>query len=160
MDDPQDPVTPEARPAANTLVNEDGVLAGAETTYACPSCQALLSDATMENRSLRYCTKCGGMLVLIFNFLPLVEYMRTVWRSTGANIQPRDNADADRKFTCPLCLRTMTGHPYGGPGNVNIDTCEPCGVVWLDRNELRRIVLAPDASSLYSKGDYGGGPRR
>jgi len=32
--------------------------------------------------------------------------------------------------------------------------------VRLDRNELRRIVLAPDHSSLYSKGDYGGESRR
>jgi Zn-finger nucleic acid-binding protein len=54
----------------------------------------------------------------------------------------------------------MMGHPYGGPGNVNIDTCERCSVIWLDRNELRRIVLAPDRSSLYSKGDYGGGSQR
>ena len=30
----------------------------------------------------------------------------------------------------------------------------------VDRNELRRIVLAPDRSSLYSKGDYGAGDRR
>jgi Zn-finger nucleic acid-binding protein len=109
---------------------------------------------------VRYCTQCRGLLVLIFNFLPLVEYMRTVWRSTGASIEPRDNADADRKFTCPLCRGTMMGHPYGGPGNVNIDTCERCSVIWLDRNELRRIVLAPDRSSLYSKGDYGGGRPR
>jgi Zn-finger nucleic acid-binding protein len=140
-------------------MNEDGVLVGAETTYVCPACQSGLFEATIENRSLRYCAKCRGMLVLIFNFLPLVEYMRTVWRSTGANIEPRDNADADRKLTCPTCLGTMTGHPYGGPGNVNIDTCERCSVIWLDRNELRRIVLAPDRSSLYSKGDYGGGSR-
>ena len=128
--------------------------------FVCPACQANLFDATIENRSVRYCTKCRGLLVLMFNFLPLVEYMRTVWRSTGANIQPRDNADADRKFACPLCGATMMGHPYGGPGNVNIDTCERCSVLWLDRNELRRVVLAPDHSSLYSKGDYGGESRR
>jgi Zn-finger nucleic acid-binding protein len=156
MDDPQEPVAPSASP----LANEDDVVVGAQTTNACPVCQAMLSDATIENRSVRYCVQCRGLLVLLFNFLPLVEYMRTVWRSTGINIQPRDNADADRNLTCPLCLRTMTGYPYGGPGNVNLDSCEPCSVIWLDRNELRRIVLAPDRSSLYSKGDYGGGSPR
>ena len=156
MDDAQDPVTPPAAPAPN----EDGVLLGSETTYSCPACQAMLFDATIENRSVRYCPQCRGLLVLIFNFLPLVEFMRTVWRSTGAYIQPRDNSDADRRFSCPLCGRTMTGHAYGGPGNVNIDTCERCTVIWLDRNELRRIVLAPDHSPLYSKGDYGGGAGR
>jgi Zn-finger nucleic acid-binding protein len=54
----------------------------------------------------------------------------------------------------------MIGYPYGGPGNVNLDSCERCSVIWLDRNELRRIVLAPDHYSLYSKGDSSGGPRR
>lgn len=145
---------------ASPAPNEEDVVVGAETTHVCPACQALLSDATIENRSVRYCTKCRGLLVLIFNFLPLVEYMRTVWRSTGANIQPRDNSDADRQLTCPLCFGTMIGHPYGGPGNVNIDTCERCSVIWLDRNELRRIVLAPDHYSLYSKGDPSGGSGR
>jgi Zn-finger nucleic acid-binding protein len=151
MDEPQDPAT--------RAPNEDDVVVGAETTHVCPACQANLFDATIENRSVRYCTKCRGLLVLIFNFLPLVEYMRTVWRSTGASIQPRDNSDADRHLSCPLCGNTMTGHPYGGPGNVNIDTCERCSVIWLDRDELRRVVLAPDHSSLYSKGDYGGDSR-
>ena len=45
----------------------------------------------------------------------------------------------------------MIGHPYGGPGNVNIDTCERCSVIWLDRNELRRIALAPDRAR-YTQG--------
>jgi Zn-finger nucleic acid-binding protein len=154
MDDPEStaPLPPQA--------NEDDVLVGAETTHVCPVCQANLFDATIENRSVRYCTKCRGLLVLIFNFLPLVEYMRTVWRSTGANIQPRDNSDADRHLDCPLCGKIMIGYPYGGPGNVNLDSCERCSVIWLDRDELRRIVLAPDRSSLYSRGDYSGGTGR
>jgi Zn-finger nucleic acid-binding protein len=38
----------------------------------------------------------------------------------------------------------MLAHPYGGPGNLTIDTCERCGVNWLDPGELRRIAMAPD----------------
>jgi hypothetical protein len=37
----------------------------------------------------------------------------------------------------------MATHPYYGPGNVIIDTCEPCEVVWLDFGELKQIVAAP-----------------
>ena len=141
-------------------VNEDDVLVGAETTKTCPVCQAMLSDGTIENRPVLYCTKCRGLLVSIDKFLPLVEYMRTVWRSTGASIEPRDNSDADRHLSCPECAKIMIGYPYGGPGNVNLDSCERCSVIWLDRNELRRIVLAPDNTSLYSRGDYGDGLQR
>ena len=37
----------------------------------------------------------------------------------------------------------MITHPYYGPGNVVIDSCEPCELVWLDFGELRQIVDAP-----------------
>lgn len=133
------------------LVNEDGVQIGAETANICPACQALLWDGSIQGKAVQYCTKCRGLLVSIDNFLPLIEFLRALSRPTGSDIQPRDNSDADRKFECPMCAKTMTGHPYGGPGNVNIDTCEACSVIWLDRNELQRIVMAPDHSSLYSR---------
>ena len=156
-DDSQDPSP--APPAVPSSANEDGVQITAETTKVCPACQAMLADGMIENRSVRYCPRCRGMLISIAMFLPLVELLRAL-RRPGTTVEPRDNADADRRLTCPLCLRTMTGHPYGGPGNVNIDTCEPCAVIWLDRNELRRIVMAPDRSSLYSRNDPAGGPQR
>jgi Zn-finger nucleic acid-binding protein len=38
----------------------------------------------------------------------------------------------------------MDTHPYGGPGNVIIDTCENCSLNWLDYGELQHIVRAPD----------------
>ena len=129
----------------------DEVQIGAETANTCPACQALLSDAAIQGKSVWYCTKCRGLLISIDQFLPLVEFLRALSRPTGSDIRPRDNSDADRAFTCPKCGRTMTAYPYGGPGNVNIDTCEPCSVIWLDRDELHRIVMASDYSSLYSR---------
>jgi Zn-finger nucleic acid-binding protein len=38
----------------------------------------------------------------------------------------------------------MDTHPYCGPANIIIDTCERCGVNWLDYGELDRIVRAPE----------------
>ena len=37
----------------------------------------------------------------------------------------------------------MSTHPYFGPGNVVIDNCEACELVWLDFGELKQIVNAP-----------------
>jgi hypothetical protein len=34
-------------------------------------------------------------------------------------------------------------HPYYGPGNVVLDSCESCELVWLDFGELKQIVDAP-----------------
>ena len=131
--------------------NEDGVQIAGETANVCPICQTMLSDGIIQNRAVHYCTRCRGFLIPVTNFLPLVEFLRALHRPTGSNIQPRDNSDADRNFACPICGKTMTAHPYGGPGNVNIDTCESCSVIWRDHDELQRIVMAPDYSSLYSR---------
>ena len=38
----------------------------------------------------------------------------------------------------------MDAHFYAGPGNVVIDSCEECSLIWLDRGELMHIVHAPD----------------
>jgi len=73
-------------------VNEDGVQVAAETTYVCPGCQAQLSDGIIQNRSVRYCTQCRGMLVSMNSFLPLIEFLRALHRPTGSNLQPRDSA--------------------------------------------------------------------
>jgi Zn-finger nucleic acid-binding protein len=37
----------------------------------------------------------------------------------------------------------MDTHPYCGPGNIVIDSCNHCNVVWLDRGELGQVVNAP-----------------
>jgi Zn-finger nucleic acid-binding protein len=37
----------------------------------------------------------------------------------------------------------METHPYYGPGNVIIDSCAACDLVWLDFGELTQIVDAP-----------------
>ena len=57
---------------------------------------------------------------------------------------PPDPHALDRQIACPMCHQTMDTHPYCGPGNVILDSCEPCEVLWLDHGELRRIALAPD----------------
>lgn len=37
----------------------------------------------------------------------------------------------------------MDVHPYYGPGNIVIDTCSRCDVIWLDFGELRQVTDAP-----------------
>ena len=138
---------------AGDQVSEDEVQVGGETTKVCPACQALLSDAAIQGKPVLYCAKCRGMLVSIDKFLPLVEFLRALRRPSGSTLEPRDNSDADRQLSCPECAQTMVGYPYGGPGNVNLDACERCSVIWLDHHELGRIVLAPDHYPVYSSYD-------
>ena len=37
----------------------------------------------------------------------------------------------------------METHPYYGPGNVIIDSCGDCDLIWLDAGELKQIEHAP-----------------
>jgi hypothetical protein len=37
----------------------------------------------------------------------------------------------------------MDTHPYYGPGNVVVDNCARCAVIWLDCGELAAIRDAP-----------------
>ncbi len=97
----------------------------------------------MESCSLLFCPQCHGMMFQMDAFPPVIEHLRSL-RERPAFLAPRDLADSERFLGCPVCGRGMDNHPYGGGGNVNVDTCEDCEVIWLDRGELHKIVAAPD----------------
>jgi Zn-finger nucleic acid-binding protein len=128
---------------------DEGVLAIAEVAEKCPLCQAALWDASLETFSLRFCKPCKGMLIAMDDLMPLVESLRARRDAPVRMAQRRNPADANRRLLCPRCAGGMDAHPYGGAGNINIDSCERCAVVWLDRGELRRISSAPDYQPIY-----------
>jgi Zn-finger nucleic acid-binding protein len=131
-------------------IDEDGVQVVGETSKLCAGCGSKLSDGLVEAQPLLYCTQCHGMLISMEKFLPLVEHLRALRDRPAAFVPSPDRSSAGKELHCPLCGHLMDHHPYGGPGNVNIDSCEGCSVVWLDRGELRRIVVAPDPQPVYS----------
>ena len=130
--------------------DEEGVLAMDPTKYSCPVCATHpLADASMETCELLYCTNCRGILVEMEKFLPLLTVLREHRYWSRSSLSPRD-FDPTRVLHCPLCQQEMDEHPYGGGGNVAVDSCEACGVLWLDRGELSRIVAAPDREAVFS----------
>jgi Zn-finger nucleic acid-binding protein len=96
------------------------------------------------------------MLLDMEKFLPLLNVLRE-YRYWSRSSQARRDT-ADKVLNCPLCKREMDKHIYGGGGNVNVDSCESCNVLWLDRGELSRIVAAPDRDpqTLYLSYNYAG----
>lgn len=131
----------------------DGVLVVGESTRACPVCARRLSKGSLEMNSLEYCTGCHGMLIAMDGLMGLVEALGARRDRFSGHIEPRSQLDAARHLRCPVCRSEMDGHPYGGGGNVNVDSCEKCGLLWLDGGELRRIATARDHDSLYGEGD-------
>jgi len=136
--------------------SDDGVQVLGETKFKCPTCPGLLSDGQLEQHPLLYCNKCRGMLVGMDDFLALVEALHSYRDRPASVLSPRSDGGEKLPRLCPHCSQPMDHHIYGGPGNVMIDTCEPCSVNWLDKGELQRIVSAPDYtyhSSLESKAE-------
>jgi Zn-finger nucleic acid-binding protein len=127
--------------------NPDGVcvLAGRAGT-ACPSCRAELATAALAGQHILYCEDCRGAWIRMRIFAPLVGMLRAGRGSFPVPPRPLDARAFDRRLRCPCCGGDLDTHPYGGPGNVVIDTCEACGMVWVDRGELARIAAAPDRS--------------
>ena len=136
-------------------LDEEGVQVLGETEKVCPGCGSKLSDGLIETQPMLYCAQCHGMLLGMEQMYPLVERLRAIRGGTAGIVLARE--ESERVIHCPLCSGEMDDHPYGGPGNVMVDSCENCSVVWLDRGELRRMVSAPDPQPIYSGYEFAGG---
>jgi Zn-finger nucleic acid-binding protein len=128
--DPASPAQPDS--AATPAVDQ-----------ACPVCSVPLVQAAIAKIAVLFCTQCHGLLMPM-NVLPgLIETVRTGDHKPAVQTPP-DPSELKRTIQCPKCHRRMDTHPYAGPGNVIIDSCGDCWLLWLDRGELTRIAHAPD----------------
>jgi Zn-finger nucleic acid-binding protein len=131
-------------------IGEDGVQVLVQTGMQCPACENALAEGRAGEFELLYCTACRGMLVPMADFMPLVANLR-LYRAGPAAVLPRDPEHGIKlPRICPRCQSPMDHHPYGGGGNVFLDTCEACSANWLDKGELQRIVAAPDPVVQYA----------
>lgn len=123
--------------------NRDGIRVLNELSdTACPVCKTPLVAAAWDSVRLLYCPNCRGTLVEQSAFAFAVENLR---RPSGTQPPSPPNRDElQRSLQCPRCGRAMDTHPYGGPGNVVVDNCLACQIIWLDYGEFNRIMTAPD----------------
>ncbi len=122
--------------------NDDGVRVLDEPAGEdCPLCKLPLVHAVLANQRIVYCSGCHGMLVPMQALEPLVEQLRPGQGGEAAPAAP-DTEDLHRAVSCPQCHHPMDAHFYAGPGNVVIDSCEDCCLIWLDRGKLMHIVQA------------------
>jgi len=125
---------------------DDGVkVLGASTEkLSCAGCRKPFVTALLdETYPIQYCENCRGVLLARRDFARVVERRRAWATGQPGPPVPLNQAELRRRMLCPSCQKAMATHPYYGPGNVVIDTCEPCAVVWLDFGELKQIVAAP-----------------
>ena len=103
-----------------------------------------------------------SMLVKLPRLLDRAQGLCVEWWRSGAPGRPGRPLppfpsianELERKVRCPGCAGPMTSTPilFSGPGNVVIDSCARCELVWLDFGELRQIADAPRKGPWHTPG--------
>ena len=101
----------------------------------CPRCQQRLVKAAMDGLTVEFCEACRGVLIVEDIFAMLVRNRRTEYRGAASHPTTLDSDQLHDELSCPACRHTMNVHPYYGPGNVVIDSCCNCRLIWLDFRE-------------------------
>ena len=115
---------------------------------ACARCEGTLEVVYVGDFKIAGCQSCGGMLIENRLLASIINTYRAEFEGPDAVIEPLNQAELRVKVDCVVCLNRMDTHAYCGPGSVVVDSCIGCGLVWLDGNELQRIVEAPGPREL------------
>lgn len=123
--------------------NRDGIRVLQEPSdIHCPLCKINLVLAALDDVRVLHCTKCQGVLIRQADFAYAVSHLREY--SKPLPPQPLNRKELERSLACPRCYRKMHTFHYGGGGNVVIDNCPTCQVIWLDYGELARVIGIPN----------------
>ncbi len=118
----------------------DGVMPlGQPVGASCPVCRLPLQSAQIENETVCYCDRCRGFLAPMDAFGRIVTQRRARHGPHEQVTAQFDPTELQRELHCPDCDGRMDAHPYSGGGNAVVDTCEQCGLIWLDADELAVI---------------------
>jgi Zn-finger nucleic acid-binding protein len=110
----------------------------------CPVCTAPLAKALLDSvHPIQYCEQCRGVLLPRSVFVDAINARRAFATGAPTVPSPLDERELERRVACPLCREKMDVHPYFGPGNIVIDSCTACDVIWLDFGELQQVTDAP-----------------
>jgi len=110
---------------------------------SCPVCERRLSSGALDGQQVGYCEQCRGVLIDNESFSEVIRSRRKKYAGEEAIPTPLDQGELLRKIRCPNCERVMDVFPYYGPGNVAIDSCESCHLIWFDHGEILAIEQAP-----------------
>lgn len=130
--------------AENTL---GMTLLGRGAERKCPVCYCELAAGAIEGCEVGYCRNCRGVLTSNSDFAHFMRRRRQQFAGVRPEPVPLDPAEYERHIRCPGCASPMDVHPYYGPGNVVMDSCGPCCLIWFDHGELGAIESAPSADT-------------
>jgi Zn-finger nucleic acid-binding protein len=109
----------------------------------CPVCATTMAHALLDDHPIDFCARCRGILLRRETFAAVTQARRAWATSPPAEPLPLERQALHRELACPKCGGRFETHPHYGPGNVVIDNCVKCDLIWLDFAEMRQIVDAP-----------------
>lgn len=110
----------------------------------CPRCRVVLRLVNYADFFQGYqCPKCQGLLFNRTTFREAIDFQRSRIKTPPDPYSTFDPVELERETFCSVCQRKMETFQYNGPGNIIIDTCHPCDLIWLDFGELQKVVNAP-----------------
>ena len=127
-------------------INAEGlrVLGENPEGITCPRCRILLSLITYDDFFQGYqCPQCRGLLCNRTTFREAIDFHRSRAKTPPEPFSTFDGGELERETYCPSCQKKMETFQYQGPGNIVIDTCHACDLIWLDYGELHKVVNAP-----------------
>ncbi len=134
--------------------NKDGIRILEESSKInCPVCEIPLVYGFIDHTQILCCVNCRGMLIDQEVFLMVIDYLRAYSAGPPVDPPPVNLSELERQVDCPQCFRKMSTHLYGGPGNLVIDNCVNCSLLWLDNREFERIIHTPGRDRRYDVDD-------
>jgi Zn-finger nucleic acid-binding protein len=131
--------------AAPGAVERDGIriVGSADASRVCPACGTPLATAMVDEYQVSYCEHCGGMLIPRRSFAEVIRRRRAWAAGAAVTPTPPGSREMRRQVSCPQCHAAMTVDRYYGPGNIIMDSCAVCDLVWLDSGELKQVIDSP-----------------
>ncbi|MEM9410456.1 MAG: hypothetical protein AAGA30_05050 [Planctomycetota bacterium] len=112
--------------------------------FTCPVCvDSDLMVGSLGNTQVCICESCKGFVIDSATMGDMIHHLRGTYQGADDRPVPINAEELDKQIDCPVCFQTMYTHPYYGPGNVVINSCNSCKINWLDEGELAAIVRAP-----------------
>ena len=131
--------------ASGDLRSLDDIITSESTTgIFCPCCmdERQLQHGMLEKTRIAFCSECFGFLVDSQSMGQLLRNRRKEYSGADDDPIPVDRDSLARVRNCPRCEQRMETHPYHGPGNAVLDSCNRCKMIWLDNGEFSQLIRA------------------
>ncbi len=112
----------------------------------CPKCKIDMNQKNIQGVQVDECLQCEGMWFEKDELREVKDHVDSDlnWMDFDIWKHPEKFKAKKQRYDCPNCSKPMNILDYDNT-TVEIDYCSNCKGVWLDKNELQRIIDALEA---------------